>query len=78
MKNILVVVFFIVCNFYAFAREKKVRNYEYIFVPERFSFLIQNDQYQTSSLAKFLLAKNGCTVVLDSEEYPRALKKKSL
>ena len=74
MKNILVVVFFIVCNFYAFAQEKKVRNYEYIVVPERFSFLKQNDQYQTSSLTKFLLEKNGFTTFLDSDEYPKILK----
>jgi hypothetical protein len=74
MKNIIVVVFCIVCNFYAFAQEKKVSNYKYIIVPERFAFLNQNDQYQTSSLAKFLLQKNGFTVVLDSEEYPSKLK----
>jgi hypothetical protein len=75
MKNTLAVVFFIACNFYAFAQEKKVRNYKYIIVPERFAFLKQNDQYQTSSLTKFLLEKNGFTVVLDSEEYPIELRK---
>jgi hypothetical protein len=62
-------------NFSAFGQEKKVSDYKYIIVPERFAFLKQNDQYQTSSLTKFLLEKNGFTVVLDSEEYPIDLRK---
>jgi hypothetical protein len=75
MKNSLIIVFLVAANFFAFGQEKKVNNYKYIIVPERFSFLKQNDQYQTSSLTKFLLKKNGFTVVLDSEEYPTELKK---
>lgn len=54
---------------------KKRSNYKYIIVPERFSFLKENDQFQTSSLTKFLLKKNGFTVFLDSDEYPIELKK---
>jgi hypothetical protein len=74
MKNILLVLFLIASNYVAFGQEKEINNYEFIIVPERFAFLKQNNQYQTSSLTKFLLEKNGFTIFLDSEEYPRALK----
>lgn len=74
MKNTLVVLFLIAFNFSTFGQDKKVSNYKYIIVPENFAFLKQKDQYQTSSLTKFLLKKNGFTVVLDSEKYPQALR----
>ena len=74
MKNTLVVLFLIAFNFSTFGQEKKVSNYKYIIVPENFAFLKQKDQYQTSSLTKFLLKKNGFTVVLDSEKYPQELR----
>jgi hypothetical protein len=66
MKNTLLLVLLLTSNFFVLAQEKKAPNYKYIIVPERFSFLKQNDQFQTSSLTKFLLKKNGFTVVLDS------------
>ena len=74
MKNTLVVLFLIAFNFSTFGQEKKVSNYKYIIVPENLAFLKQKDQYQTSSLTKFLLKKNGFTVVLDSERYPQELR----
>lgn len=74
MKNTLVVLFLIAFNFSTFGQEKKASNYKYIIVPENFAFLKQKDQYQTSSLTKFLLKKNGFTVVLDSERYPQELR----
>ena len=74
MKNTLLLTLLLTSNFFVLGQEKKVLNHKYIIVPERFSFLKQNDQFQTSSLTKFLLKKNGFTVVLDSEEYPTELK----
>jgi hypothetical protein len=74
MKNILLLFFLIASNYATFGQEKNLNNYEFIIVPERFDFLSQDDQYQTSSLTKFLLEKNGFVVLLDSEAYPRALK----
>jgi hypothetical protein len=74
MKNTLLIIFLLASNFFVLGQEKKASNYKYIIVPERFSFLKQNDQFLTSSLTKFLLKKNGFTVVLDSEEYPAELK----
>jgi hypothetical protein len=75
MKNTLILTLLLTSNFFVLGQENKVPNYKYIIVPERFSFLKQNDQFQTSSLTKFLLKKNGFTVILDSEEYPTELKK---
>ena len=42
-------------------------------MPDRFDFLKQKDEYKTSSLTKFLLKKNGFTVFLNSEQYPKDL-----
>ena len=73
MKNIILVVFLIMSNFFVFGQVKKVNNYKFIVVPDRFDFLKQKDEYKTSSLTKFLLKKNGFTVVLNSEQYPKDL-----
>jgi len=75
MKNTLIIIYLLVSNFFTVGQEKQVSNYKYIIVAERFAFLKQNDQFQTSSLTKFLLEKNGFTVVLESEEFPVELKK---
>ena len=60
-------------NIFVFGQEKKVNNYKFIVVPDKFDFLNQRDKYKTSSLTKFLLKKNGFTVVLNSEQYPKDL-----
>lgn len=74
MKNIILVLFLIMSNIFVFGQEKKVNNYKFIVVPDRFDFLKQKDEYKTSSLTKFLLKKNGFTVVLNSEQYPKDLR----
>jgi hypothetical protein len=74
MKNIILVLFLIMSSIFVFGQEKEVNNYKFIVVPDRFDFLKQKDKYKTSSLTKFLLKKNGFTVVLNSEQYPKALK----
>ena len=71
MKNIVIILFLIFSNFLVLGQ--KVNNYKYIVVSEKFNFLNENNQYQTSSLTKFLLEKNGFTVVLDSEQYAKEL-----
>lgn len=73
MKNIILVLFLIMSNIFVFGQEKKVNNYKFIVVPDKFDFLNQRDKYKTSSLTKFLLKKNGFTVVLNSEQYPKDL-----
>ena len=73
MKNIILVLFLIMSNIFVFGQEKKVNNYKFIVVPDQFNFLKKKDEYKTSSLTKFLLKKNGFTVVLNSEQYPKDL-----
>ncbi len=49
--------------------------YQYIVVADRFDFLKEVDQYQTSSLTKFLLKKKGFKVFLSDETLPNKLAK---
>ena len=74
MKNIILVLFLIMSNIFVFGQEKKVNNYKFIVVPDQFDFFKQKDEYKTSSLTKFLFKKNGFTVVLNSEQYPKDLR----
>lgn len=57
----------------AYSQNKKINNYKYIIVQEKFEFLKKSDQYQTSSLTKFLLQKKGFTVFLSNETLPKDL-----
>ncbi|MCL7763689.1 hypothetical protein MPF19_09710 [Polaribacter sp. Z014] len=69
----------IICSFLflitisAFSQQEKINNYKYVIVPERFDFLKTPDQYQTSSLTKFLLKKKGFDVFLSNEKLPQDL-----
>jgi len=47
--------------------QSTINNYKYVIVPERFSFLKQDDQYSLNSLTKGLLADKGFTVYFDNE-----------
>jgi len=47
--------------------------YKYIVVANKFDFLKEADQYQTSSLTKFLLKKKGFEVFLSDEKLPEDL-----
>lgn len=47
--------------------------YKYVSVPNRFDFMRSSDQFQISSLAKFLLTKNKFTVLENLEKYPADL-----
>jgi hypothetical protein len=57
----------------AYSQNKEINNYKYIIVKEKFDFLKKPDQYQTSSLTKFLLQKKGFTVFLSNETFPKDL-----
>ena len=50
-----------------------INDYKYVSVPDKFDFLKSNDQYQLNSLTKFLLKKNGFTVLKKSDNYPMDL-----
>ena len=49
MKKIIVLLLFISSSIYA---QKKINDYKYIIVPNKFDFASKEDQYQTSSLTK--------------------------
>lgn len=57
----------------AYSQNKEINNYKYIIVKEKFDFLKKPDQYQTSSLTKFLLQKKGFTVFLSNDTFPKDL-----
>lgn len=56
MKNFLLVLSLIL-TFNSFGQD--LGNYNYVVVPEKFSFLKEADQYQLNSLTKFLFEKYG-------------------
>lgn len=47
--------------------QTSINNYKYIIVPKQFEFLNVPDQYQTSSLTKFLFNKYGYSAFFDNE-----------
>ena len=49
---------------------KKMSDFKYIIVPNKFDFLKNSNQYQTSSLTKFLLQKKGFHVFLSTDSLP--------
>lgn len=55
--------------------QQNVNNYKYVIVPVRFDFAKKTDQYQTSSLTKFLFNKYGFTTFLSNEKLPDDLAK---
>ncbi len=56
-----------------FGQKEKINSYKYLIVPDKFEFLKSTDQYQTSSLTKFLLKKKGFNVFLSNENLPQEL-----
>ena len=56
-----------------FSQEVNLEKYQYIIVANKFDFLKKIDQYQTSSLTKFLLEKKGFKVFLEDETIPEEL-----
>ena len=53
--------------------QTSVNEYKYVSVPDNFSFLKGNDQYQLNSLTVFLFEKNNFTVLNSLKNYPSDL-----
>lgn len=70
-KIVFSLLFFLTIQIYS--QNQKINNYKYVLVPDRFEFVKKSDQYQTSSLTKFLLKKKGFTVFLSNEKLPNEL-----
>lgn len=60
---------FLLLSFSAYS-QNTINNYKYVLVPEKFSFLKQNDQYSLNSLTKGLLEYKGFTVYFDNTQLP--------
>ena len=56
-----------------FSQQVEINKYQYIIVQNKFDYLKSPDQFQTSSLLKFLLKKKGYKVFLSSEKLPQKL-----
>lgn len=72
VKNIATISF-LFFTFLGFGQEANFDDYKYIIVSKKFDFLKQADDYQTSSLTKFLLQKKGFQVFLSDEDFPDEL-----
>lgn len=58
----------------AYNQQLNFDKYNYIIVPDKFDFVKSTNEYQTSSLAKFLLRKKGFKVFLGNEKLPQDLR----
>ena len=70
MKKNAILFTFILVTISVNAQIEKLNNYKYAVVNSSFKYLKETDQYQTSSLTKFLLAKTGIPTFLDSDKLP--------
>nr|WP_321224998.1 hypothetical protein [uncultured Psychroserpens sp.] len=55
--------------------QASINDYKYIIVPKQFDFLKNSDQYETSSLTKFLFNKYGYVAFFDDDDLPEDLSK---
>ncbi|KIO76636.1 hypothetical protein TH53_13895 [Pedobacter lusitanus] len=69
-RYILFFLLFISVSGYA---QNTINNYKYVIVPERFSFLKEDDQYRLNTLAKFLLQDKGFTAYFDNGDLPNEI-----
>lgn len=69
-RYILLLLLFISFSGYA---QQTINNYKYVLVPEKFSFLKEQDQYRLNTLAKFLLAEKGFDAYFDNFDLPTAI-----
>lgn len=61
-----ILILFLLLSFSAYS-QNTINNYKYVIVPERFSFLKENDQYSLNSLTKGLLEDKGFTAYFDNQ-----------
>ena len=68
----IVLISMLIFSFSGFS-QKSLNDYKYVVVSEKFDFVRSKDQYQTSSLTKFLFNKYGYTAFLVSDKLPNAI-----
>ncbi len=73
MLRKFIVLLLLVLSVQLHAQLEKLNDYKYIIVNSKFDYLKKADQYQTSSLTKFLLKKNNFNVFLSDDILPKDL-----
>lgn len=63
---------FLLISFSGYA-QNTINNYRYVLVPEKFSFLKQENQYNLNALTKKLLEDKGFTVYYDNTDLPEEI-----
>ncbi|HMC00318.1 MAG TPA: hypothetical protein VKN14_04675, partial [Flavobacteriaceae bacterium] len=61
-------LFFTLTSSYA---QANLNDYKYVIVPNKYDFLKEADKYQLNSLTKFLFEKEGFTVIMQEDNYPK-------
>lgn len=74
IKKTILLLIFLVSNT-LLSQQTNLDAYKYIIVADKFDFLKKPDQYQTSSLTKFLLEQKGFEVFLSNENLPEKFSK---
>lgn len=75
MTRLLYILIFFVGFQTQMSAQASINDYKYIIVPKQFDFLKSPDQYDTSSLVKFLFNKYGYTAFFDDDDLPEDLSK---
>jgi len=75
MIKTIIVGFILLIAITANSQEQSVNDYKYVIVKEKLDLAKSNDEYQTSSLTKFLLKKKGFLVFKSNENLPQELSK---
>ncbi|MDO7743730.1 MAG: hypothetical protein MUP99_08155, partial [Pedobacter sp.] len=65
-------LFLLLISFSGYA-QNTINNYKYVLVPEKFSFLKQENQYNLNALTKKLVEDKGFTVYYDNTDLPEEI-----
>lgn len=74
MKKITLFITLLLISFSSFS-QKTVHNYKYVIIPKKLEAFKKIDEYESSSIIKFLFNKNGYTAFFSDEKFPEDLAK---
>ena len=67
-----ILLFLVLLSFSSYA-QVTINNYKYVIVPEKFSFLKENDQYRLNTLTTSFLQEKGFTVYYENTDLPNEI-----
>ena len=76
MKLQILIGLFLCIGFNSYA-QRSINSYKYVVVPDYYTFLKNEDQYQLNSFTKFLFNKYGFQAFVEGDDYPNDLSPKS-